>query len=109
MSKLFHEAMTLEVKEDIQHRPIAFLYKGGKEGVEELCEQWRVSREWWKKATNTPQGLQSCGDPGSPAKSEIWQGGIEREYFRVRTVRGIVCEMYRDLITGAWYLQRIYD
>ena len=84
MSKLFHEAITLEVKEDIQHRPIAFLYKGGKEGVEEICEQWRVSQGWWEKAT-------------------------DREYFRVRTVRGIVCEMYRDLLTGAWYLQRIYD
>ena len=84
MSKLFRKAITLEVKEDIQHRPVAFLYKGGKEGVEEICEYWRVSREWWKKAT-------------------------DREYFRVRTVRGIVCEMYRDLLTGAWYLQRVYD
>jgi hypothetical protein len=84
MSKLFHEAIALEVKEDIQHRPIAFLYKGGKEGIEELCEQWRVSREWWQSAD-------------------------DREYFRVRTVKGIVCEMYRDLLTGAWYLQRIYD
>jgi hypothetical protein len=84
MTKLFHEAITLEVKEDIRHRPIAFSYKGGKEGVEEICEQWRVSQEWWKNAT-------------------------DREYFRVRTVRGIVCEMYRDLPTGAWYLQRIYD
>jgi hypothetical protein len=84
MSKLFHEAITLEVQEDIQHRPTAFLYKGGREGVEEICEQWRVSQEWWKRAT-------------------------DREYFRVRTARGIVCEMYRDLLTGAWYLQRIYD
>jgi hypothetical protein len=84
MSKLFHDAITLEVQEDIRHRPIAFLYKGGREGVEEICEQWRASQEWWKRAT-------------------------DREYFRVRTARGIVCEMYRDLLTGAWYLQRIYD
>jgi hypothetical protein len=84
MNKLFHEAITLEVKEDVRHRPVAFSYKGGNEGVEEICEQWRVSHEWWKNTT-------------------------DREYFRVRTVRGIVCEMYRDLPTGAWYLQRIYD
>ena len=109
MSKLFQEAITLEVKEDIQHRPVSFLYKGGKEGVEEICEQWRASKEWWKKATNTPQELQSCGDPCPFAKSQIWQGGTNREYFRVRTVSGIVCEMYRDMLTGAWYLQRIYD
>ena len=84
MSKLFHAALTLEVQEDIQHRPISFLYKGGREGVEEICEQWRASQGWWKSA-------------------------IDREYFRVRTVRGIVCEMYRDLLTSTWYLQRIYD
>ena len=48
MNKLFHEAIALEVKEDIQHRPITFSCKGGKEGVEEICEQWRVSQEWWK-------------------------------------------------------------
>jgi len=84
MSKLFHEAITLEVNEDIQHRPISFLYRARKEGVEEICEQWRASQGWWKSA-------------------------VDREYFRVRTVRGIVCEMYRDLLTGAWYLQRIYD
>ncbi len=84
MSKLFHHAITLEVQEDLRHRPIAFLYKGGRQGVEEICEQWRASQEWWKRAT-------------------------DREYFRVRTARGIVCEMYRDLLTGAWYLQRIYD
>jgi hypothetical protein len=24
-------------------------------------------------------------------------------------VRGMVCEIYRDLLTGAWYLQRVYD
>jgi hypothetical protein len=84
MSKLFQEAITLEVNEDIRHRPIAFLYQGREENVEEICEQWRASQGWWKRAT-------------------------DREYFRVRTARGIVCEMYRDLLTGAWYLQRIYD
>jgi hypothetical protein len=109
MTKLFHEAITLEVKEDIQHRPISFLYKGGEEGIAEICEQWRASQGWWKRATHTPQDLQSCGDPGSLAKSKIGQGGIAREYFRVRTARGIVYEIYRDLLTGAWYLQRIYD
>ena len=84
MSKLFREAITLEVKEDIRHRPVGFLYKGRKEGVKEICEQWRLSQEWWKSA-------------------------VDREYFRVRTLRGIVYEMYRDLLTGAWYLQRVYD
>lgn len=109
MSKLFHDAITLEVQEDIQHRPVSFLYKGGKESIEEIIEQWRVSQGWWRKATNATQNPRSCQDTRTPARSEIWQGGVDREYFRVRTGRGIVCEMYRNLLTGAWHLQRIYD
>ena len=84
MSKLFHQAITLEVKEDVQHTPLSFLYRGRREKVEQILKQWRVNQEWWKRA-------------------------IEREYFQVRTEAGIVCELYRDLPTGYWYLQRIYD
>lgn len=120
MSKLFHDAITLKVKESMQHKPISIFYKGEKEDVEEIIEQWRVSQGWWRKANNTLQDLQSGGDfvshPESDVKEgipsrleEIWQSGIDREYFRVRTARGIVCEIYRNLLTGAWHLQRIYD
>jgi hypothetical protein len=109
MSKLFHQAIALEVKEDAQHKPISFQCKAGREQIEGILEQWRVTRGWWNRATNTPQDLRFCGDRVSLAGSETWQGGIEREYFRVSTVRGIVCEIYRDLLTGVWYLQRIYD
>lgn len=84
MSKLFREAVALAVQEDVQHEPLAFLYKGRREGVEETLKRWRVVREWWKRP-------------------------VEREYFQVRIGSGIVCELYRDLLTGAWYLQRIYD
>jgi hypothetical protein len=84
MSKLFQHAITITVEEDMQHRPISFLYKGKSRKVEQIFKQWRVIQEWWKRA-------------------------IEREYFQVGTDAGIVCELYRDLSSGAWYLQRIYD
>ncbi len=84
MSKLFSQAITLKVEEDAHHRPVSFLYKGGKERVEDILERWRVAQGWWKQA-------------------------VEREYFRVRSGRGIVYELYRDLLGGGWYLQRIYD
>jgi hypothetical protein len=84
MSKLFHKAIRLEVKEDARHRPIYFLHEGRRERVAGILKQWRVTQEWWKRA-------------------------VEREYFQVRTEAGAVCELYRDLLSGSWYLQRVYD
>ncbi|MGQ9546533.1 MAG: DUF6504 family protein [Dehalococcoidia bacterium] len=84
MSKLFKEAIRLEVEEDFQHEPATFLCQGKKERVKETLKQWRIVQGWWKRP-------------------------VEREYFQVRTESGTVCEIYRDLLSGVWYLQRIYD
>lgn len=84
MSKLFREAIRLEVEEGFRHRPIAFLYKRRKTKVSETLNQWRVVQGWWKRP-------------------------VEREYFQVRSESGTMYELYRDLLTGAWYLQRIHD
>jgi hypothetical protein len=84
MSKLFKEAIRLEVEEDVRHGPAAFHYKGKSARVMETLKQWRVVQGWWRRP-------------------------VEREYFQVRTESGAVCELYRNLLTGAWYLQRIYD
>ena len=84
MSKLFKEAIRLKVEEGVQHEPTIFLYKGRREEVREMMRQWRVAQGWWRRP-------------------------VEREYFQVRTESGIVCDLYRDLLTGVWYLQRIYD
>lgn len=84
MSKLFREAIRLEAAEGFQHKPIAFLYKGRRERVRETLKRWRVVQGWWKRP-------------------------VIREYFQVKTESGTVCELYRDLLTGVWYLQRVYD
>lgn len=84
MSKLFREAIRLEVEEGFQHKPIAFLYKGRRERVRGTLKRWRVVQGWWKRP-------------------------VTREYFQVKTESGTVCELYRDLLTGVWYLQRVYD
>ncbi len=84
MSKLFREAIKLEVEEDTQHKPIAFLYKRRREQVRETLKRWRIVQGWWKRP-------------------------VMREYFQVRTASGTVYELYRDLLTGAWRLQRVYD
>jgi hypothetical protein len=84
MGKLFQQPVMLKVEEDVQHKPIAFLYRGRIQRVGQTLKRWRITQGWWKRA-------------------------VEREYFQIRTEAGIVCELYRDLLTGVWFLQRIYD
>ena len=84
MSRLFQQAVKLEVKESDQHELIAFVYKGRIEKINNLIKRWRITQGWWKRA-------------------------IEREYFQIETQTGAICELYRDLLTEVWYLQRIYD
>ncbi len=47
--------------------------------------------------------LEPCLDWWSPA------GEAHRVYYLVTTDRGLICEVYRDVATGAWYLARTFD
>ncbi len=38
-----------------------------------------------------------------------WRVRIWREYFKLTTGTGLLVVIYRDLLSGAWYLQRLYD
>ena len=52
--------------------------------VQAVAKRWRVDQEWWQ--------------------ARIW-----REYFKLTTKTGLLVIIYRDLLTGDWYLQRLYD
>ena len=84
MNKLSWEARELKVVESGEHEPQSVVYGAGTRRVESVLGWWRVSQEWWK----------------SP---------VERDYYRVKLEGGIICEVFRDLTTGCWNLQRIYD
>jgi hypothetical protein len=34
---------------------------------------------------------------------------MSRHYFRVKTSKGMVCDIYRDMPGDNWYLLRIHD
>ena len=84
MTKLLQLSAGLQVREGGRGEPLAFLYRGKERKVGQVLMTWRISQEWWKRP-------------------------VERDYFRVSTEDGAVCELYRDLLSGAWHLQRIYD
>ncbi|MFN2462659.1 MAG: hypothetical protein ABR573_02005 [Candidatus Dormibacteria bacterium] len=54
--------------------------------VDRVCSRWRVESDWWR----------------SPVSREYWKlelGGAEP----------LLCDLYRDRVTGEWWLSRLYD
>jgi hypothetical protein len=51
-----------------------------------VCARWRVESDWWR----------------SPVSREYWKlelGGPAE----------VLCDLYRDCLTGEWWLSRLYD
>lgn len=41
---------------------------------------------------------------------EHWQGEeVQRDYFRIKTSKGLACDIYHDTVANLWYLTRIHD
>ena len=85
MTRLWPEGEVLRVqcKEEI---PISFVWRGKTHYVAEVCNRWRVHTRWW--------------EPGEI----IW-----REYWKVVTNTGLLCLICCDLLSGNWFLVRLYD
>ena len=84
MKKTALQPPKIQVNESDSHEPLAVAHEGRWRRVEVILSRWRIDQEWWKR----------------PA---------ERDYFRVRLEGGIICEVFRDIATGGWQLQRVYD
>ncbi len=82
--KFFHKPLRIRVKENETGEPVSFTSRGRLEIVRRVAKRWRISKEWWRKE-------------------------VSREYFQLETARGFVCEIYCDLLTRSWYLQRVWD
>ena len=66
--------------------PSGFIWRGSTHQDLMICNRWRVHTRWWE-----------------PSET-IW-----REYVKVATNRGLLCLLYRDLLSDAWFLARVYD
>ena len=64
--------------------PTAFTWRGATHHTERIIKRWRVDQSWWR--------VRVC-----------------REYFLLRTESGLLVILYRDVLCGDWYLQRLYD
>ena len=59
---------------------------GTRRAVLRVCARWRVESDWWR----------------TPVSREYWKlelGGPAE----------VLCDLYRDCLTGEWWLSRLYD
>jgi hypothetical protein len=69
-----------------QEAPAGFVWQGVCHPILEVCNRWQVHTRWW--------------EPGET----LW-----REYWKVATRTDLLCLLYRDRLSGGWFLARLYD
>ena len=84
MAKLLEKPEELKVTVNVQGVPLTLARDGEKQRVTKVYQRWQTVEEWWGKE-------------------------ITRNYFRVKTNKGLVCDIYRDMPGGNWYLSRIHE
>ena len=84
MTKLWRSGPPLVVDTDARGDPLSFQWNGAVHRTGTVCNTWRVHSEWWR--------------------NPVW-----RDYYKIETTDGVLCVIYRDLVTGKWHLARIYD
>ena len=83
MTHLWPDGQPIEVQIDALGVPQRFVWLGQAHRVEIVANRWRVDEEWWR--------------------GRIWQ-----EYFKLATDTGLLVVVFRDLVEGGWYVQRVY-
>lgn len=84
MTRLWPEGLTIDVVQDAHGAPVSFTWEGKRHRVVAVSNAWRVDVAWWSERQ--------------------W-----RAYYKLTTDTGLLVAVYRNLLTGAWYLQRLYD
>lgn len=84
MTHLWPQGAPIRVEADAWLTPHRFEWQAESHRVQHVAKRWRVDTAWW-------------------------QGRIWREYFKLVTTDGLLVILYRDLLGGGWFLQRVYD
>ena len=82
MSKLLEKPEELRVTTNIEGTPLTITRNGKAERVTGIYGQWHVSEQ-------------------------LWGQKILKNFFRVRTSKGLICDIYRDTASNLWYLNEI--
>jgi hypothetical protein len=86
MTRLWAEGDPVDVVSGDDGLPVRFQWRGTWHEVELIANRWRVAANWWTPAAHA-----------------------QREYVKLATTDGLLCTLYRDLVSGAWWCSRVYD
>jgi len=84
MARLLEKPEEIKVSSNMRGIPLSLTRNGKREKITKIYEHWRVADEWWGKE-------------------------IQRDYFRIKTSKGLACDIYHDIVANLWYLSRIHD
>jgi hypothetical protein len=84
MTLFWQPGARIKVNTDAMAIPQTIIWQGKVHVVASIAQRWRVDTGWWR-----------------------WR--IWREYWKLTTHSGLLLVMYRDVLHGDWYLQRLYD
>jgi hypothetical protein len=84
MTYLWTEGESIVVSRTLDDVPEAFTWRARTHAVQGVAKRWRVDVDWWRR--------------------RIW-----REYYKLYTRSGLLVIVYQDLVTGEWFLQRLFD
>ncbi|MEW5956274.1 MAG: hypothetical protein AB1801_01020 [Chloroflexota bacterium] len=84
MTYLWPAGEPITVQHDRLATPEVLIWQGRRHPVQAVSKRWRVDQGWWRR--------------------RVW-----REYFQLITRTGLMLVIYREVETGQWFLQRLYD
>jgi len=84
MTRFWAEGLPVQVEVDDVLAPRRFVWQAQTHPVERVLDRWRVDEDWWR--------------------GQVW-----REYFTLTTTSGLLVDLFHDLLTDSWRLQRLYD
>jgi hypothetical protein len=84
LAKILEKPEELKVRVNVQGVPITLVRNGESQRITKVYEKWRVAEEWWGRE-------------------------ILKNYFRVKTNKGLVYDIYRDMLNDSWYLSKVFD
>ncbi len=84
MTRLWSEGQPIIVDRTNGDAPARFTWLEQTHQVENITRRWRVDVDWWRE--------------------RVW-----RAYYKLSTDTGLLVIVYRDLLHGGWFLQRLYD
>lgn len=84
MTRLWRESQLISVITNDSGEPVAFARRGHQHKTDQITRQWRTDIDWWRV--------------------RVW-----RSNFKLCTDTGLLVIVYQDLLTGEWFLHRLYD